>query len=168
VGKIRILVIMGVTGCGKSTVGRALAEDLGWNFVEGDAFHGPLNLSKLVRGECLTDEDRLFWVQQLAQEIKRSEASRRRMVLACSALKKSQRDILASASSSLAFVHLHGTPEAIARRLEQRTGHFANAALLPGQVAALEPSPEALQLDALLTVPELVSAIKAHFGARLA
>lgn len=158
---------MGVTGCGKSTVGRAIAEDLGWIFIEGDAFHGPLNLSKLVRGECLTDEDRRFWVQQLADEVKRRVASGRKLVLACSALKESQRKVLSGASAGVAFVHLHGDPEAIARRLELRTGHFANAALLPGQFAALEPSPDALELDALLTVPELVSAVKSHFGARL-
>jgi gluconokinase len=159
---------MGVTGCGKSTVGRALAEDLGWDFVEGDAFHGPLNLSKLVRGECLTDDDRLFWVERISEEIQRAHRFGRKMVLACSALKESQREVLRGASRGVAFVHLQGTPEMIARRLEQRMDHFANAALLPGQFSALEPCPQALSLDALLSVSEQVQAVKAHFGARLA
>lgn len=161
---IRFVVVMGVTGCGKSTLGRALALALGWDFLEGDAFHGPLNLSKMVRGEALTDFDRLPWLERLAHEIHLRDCAGRRAVLACSALKESYRILLREASEKLVFVHLDAPQEKLAERLSHRVGHFADGRLLPSQCAALEPCADALVLDALLPVEDLVARVAQHLG----
>jgi carbohydrate kinase (thermoresistant glucokinase family) len=161
---IQFVVVMGVTGCGKSTLGRALAAALGWDFLEGDAFHGPLSLSKMVRGEALTDLDRLPWLERLAHEIHLRESTGRCAVLACSALKESYRTLLRDASSKLVFVHLDAPQEKIAERLSHRVGHFADGRLLPAQCAALEPCPDALALDAFLPVENLVARVVEGLG----
>lgn len=161
---IHFVVVMGVTGCGKSTLGRALAIALGWDFLEGDAFHGPLNLAKIVRGEVLTDLDRLPWLERLAHEIRLREASGRRAVLACSALRESYRDLLREASPGLAFVHPQASEERIAERLKHRVGHFADGRQLPSQYALLESCPDALPLDAFLPVDAQVARVREHLG----
>jgi len=161
---IQFVVVMGVTGCGKSTLGRALALALGWDFLEGDAFHGPLNLAKIVRGEVLTDLDRLPWLERLAHEIRLREASGRCAVLACSALKESYRDLLREASKRLAFVHPNASEERIAERLLHRVGHFADGRRLPSQYAVLEPCPDALPLDAFLPVGDQVVRVVEALG----
>ena len=161
---IQFVVVIGVTGSGKSTLGRALASTLGWDFLEGDAFHGPLSLSKMVRGEALTDLDRLPWLERLADEIHLHESSGRCAVLACSALKESYRILLREASKRLVFVHLDAPQEKIAERLSHRVGHFADGRLLPSQCAALEPCPDALVLDAFLPVENLVARVVEGLG----
>lgn len=160
---IQFVVVVGVTGCGKSTLGRALAAKLGWTFLEGDAFHGPLSLSKMVRGEALTDVDRLPWLERLAHEIHLLESAGRHAVLACSALKESYRALLRDASKKLVFVHLDAPQEKIAERLSHRVGHFADGRLLPSQCAAWEPCPDALVLDAFLPVDDLVERVAEGF-----
>lgn len=160
-GPIRLVVLMGVTGCGKTTLGRALAAALQWDFLEGDAFHSPLSLSKMVRGESLEDEDRFPWLERLGQEVRLREAHGKNSVLACSALKGAYRDVLRQASKEVRFVHLVGDPPRLAERLARRTGHFADGRLLPFQLAALEPCPGALELDAFLPVNELVARVMA-------
>jgi gluconokinase len=159
-GPVRLVVLMGVTGCGKSTVGRALAASLRWDFLEGDAFHTPMALSKMVRGEGLVDADRIPWLHRLADEIQVRVSTGRPSVLACSALKESYRTILRAACPDLLFVHLAGDAERLSERLSRRTGHFADERLLPSQFAALEPCDEALKLDAFRPVEALVAAVE--------
>lgn len=154
-----MVVLTGVTGCGKSLVGRALAAHLHWDFLEGDAFHGPTALSKMVRGEALTEDDRFPWLDRLAEEVRLRWTKGRNSVLACSALREVYRDILRSACPDLLFVHLHGDPERLVERLRQRTDHFSDERLLPSQCAAWEPCPDALALDAFLPVDDLVQRI---------
>jgi len=161
---IRLLVLMGVTGCGKTTLGRALAVTLQWDFLEGDAFHSPLSLSKMVRGESLEDDDRFPWLERLGQEVQLREAHGKCSVLACSALKEKYRDVLRQASRDVRFVHLVGDPARLAERLARRTGHFADGRLLPSQLAVLEPCPGALELDAFLPVNELVAQVMEWLG----
>jgi len=161
---IQFMVVMGVTGCGKSTLGRALSLVLGWDFLEGDTFHGPLCLAKMVRGEALTDQDRFPWLERLAHEIHVRESSGRCAVLACSALKESYRTLLRQASRRLVFVHLDAPQEKIAERLSHRVGHFADGRLLPSQCEMLEPCPDALVLDAFLPTEDQVARVLEGLG----
>jgi gluconokinase len=134
-----LVVVMGVSGCGKSTVGRALAERLGLGFVEGDAWHPPRNVALMAAGTPLTDDDRRDWLQALAEQLTRAAASGQGLVLACSALKRRYRDQLRSGAPGLRFVHLHGNPELLASRMTTRPGHYMPPSLLPSQLDALEP-----------------------------
>ena len=163
-GPVQLVVLMGVTGCGKTTLGRALAVTLQWDYLEGDAFHSPLSLSKMVRGESLEDDDRFPWLERLGQEVQLREAHGKSSVLACSALKEKYRDVLRQASRDVRFVHLVGAPDRLAERLARRTGHFADGRLLPSQLAVLEPCSEALELDAFLPVSELVARVVEWLG----
>ncbi|MCU1673147.1 MAG: Leucyl aminopeptidase [Frankiales bacterium] len=135
----RTLVVMGVSGSGKTTVGRGLAHGLGWVFTEGDEHHPPDNVSKMAAGTPLTDEDRWPWLAELADWIGRREAGGEDAVLTCSALKRSYRDLLRDGHPSVRFVHLTVSPETLRERLAQRQGHYMPASLLDSQLAALEP-----------------------------
>jgi gluconokinase len=134
-----LVVVMGVSGCGKSTVGRALAERLGLGFVEGDAWHPARNVALMAAGTPLTDDDRRDWLQALAEQLARAAASGQGLVLACSALKRRYRDQLRAGAPGLRFVHLHGSPELLAARMSTRPGHYMPPSLLPSQLDALEP-----------------------------
>ncbi len=136
------VVLMGVSGCGKTTVGRLLAAELGCAFIEGDDFHSQAEVAKMSAGIPLEDEDRRPWLALLADEIAAATAAGRRIVLACSALKAAYRDILARGSPSVVFVHLSGPQELIAARIARREGHFFPPALLASQYAILEPPGE--------------------------
>jgi gluconokinase len=133
------LVVMGVSGSGKTTVARGVAERLGWVFAEGDDVHPAANIEKMRAGQPLTDEDRRPWLQLLSDWIGAREAAGENAVLTCSALKRAYRDVLASGHPSVRFVHVTASPETIAQRLESRRGHFMPASLLDSQLAALEP-----------------------------
>ena len=144
---------MGVTGCGKSTVGQLLADRLGVPFVEGDALHPPGNVERMARGVALTDEDRREWLQALAQRINAAQ-HQQGLVVSCSALKRSYREVLRAASPTLAFVHLHGSQPVIAERLAARVGHYMPASLLPSQFQILEvPAPDERALTLDLNLP---------------
>ena len=133
----RLIVVMGVAGCGKSTVAAALAEALGGSFVDGDALHPPENIAKMSRGEPLTDADRWPWLEHFGAVIAGRGG---RVVGACSALKRAYRDrIRAAAGEPVLFVHLDGSRELIAARMAARKGHFMPRSLLDSQFAALEP-----------------------------
>jgi gluconokinase len=132
------VVVMGVSGCGKTTVGEGIAEVLGWRFAEGDAYHPRANIDKMASGEALTDEDRLPWLERLASWIGDQEAAGRSSVLSCSALKRSYRDLLRTGGSDVRFVHLHGERSILEERLSTRAGHFFPARLLDTQLATLE------------------------------
>lgn len=135
------IVIMGVSGCGKSTVGVQLAQRLGVSFLEGDALHPPRNIELMRSGIALTDEDRREWLDAIGQRLQ-ALADDEGLVIACSALKRSYRDRLRQACADLLFVHLHGRPALIAQRLAQRQNHYMPSALLESQFATLEAPDE--------------------------
>ncbi len=132
-------VVMGVSGCGKSTVGRHLADARGDEYVEGDAFHPPANVAKMSAGQPLDDEDRVEWLRALREQIRGARERGVGLVLSCSALKRSYRDLLREADPALRFAHLHGPRELIAERLSARKDHYMPPLLLDSQLAVLEP-----------------------------
>jgi gluconokinase len=132
-----VVVVMGVSGSGKSTVGRELAARLGVPYAEADDFHPPENVAKMASGQPLTDADRWPWLRALAAWI--AEHSATGGVVTCSALKRSYRDLLRSAAARVWFLHLAGDRSVIAARLAARSGHFMPASLLDSQFADLEP-----------------------------
>jgi gluconokinase len=137
------IVVMGVAGSGKSTVGILLAERLGWPFGDADEFHPPANIEKMRSGIPLTDEDRWPWLAAIAAWIEECRASGKPRIVGCSALKRRYRDILVGAHRDVRLVYLHGTKAVIAARMAARRDHFMPAALLDSQFAALEkPSPD--------------------------
>lgn len=131
------VVVMGVSGCGKSTVGQALAARLGVPFIEGDALHPGANVAKMAAGVPLTDDDRRDWLAAIATQL--AESATTGAVVACSALKRRYRDQLRAAAPGLRLVHLAGPEPLLARRLAARSGHYMPPSLLPSQLATLEP-----------------------------
>nr|WP_315212990.1 gluconokinase [uncultured Duganella sp.] len=132
-------VVMGVSGCGKSSVGLQLATALGAPFLEGDAYHSYANVAKMSAGMALTDGDRADWLKTLHAEILEARDRQTGLVLSCSALKRRYRDLLRGADPQLRFAHLHGPRELIASRMAARAGHYMPASLLDSQLASLEP-----------------------------
>ena len=159
---IPALVIMGVAGCGKSSVGQALCRLNGATPIEGDAFHPPENIRKMSAGIPLTDEDRSGWLGILSDELRHVVAAGRLPVLACSALKRSYRERLRKAVPGLGFVYLELTPSVAARRVAERPDHFMPASMIDSQFATLEAphgEPLTLVLDASCQdVPQLAAA----------
>lgn len=142
------VVVMGVSGCGKSAVGQALAARLGVPFIEGDALHPGANVAKMAAGVPLTDDDRRGWLAAIAAQL--SAAKGTGAVVACSALKRHYRDQLRDAAPGLRLVHLSGPEPLLAQRLAARSGHYMPPSLLPSQLATLEPpalDEQALILD---------------------
>jgi gluconokinase len=136
-------VVMGVAGSGKSTIGSALARALGVDFVEGDEYHPAQNVEKMASGIPLTDDDRAGWLRALAERIREAKHTDTGLVLTCSALKRSYRDVLRAEAPELRFVFLKGPRALIAERFAGRRGHFMPQSLLESQLATLEePSPE--------------------------
>ena len=135
---MRALVIMGVTGCGKSTVAAAMCEQTGATLIEGDAFHPEENVRKMRAGIPLTDGDRQGWLERLGAELARAVATGVPAVLTCSALKRRYRDVLRTAVPRLGFVFLQLSPEAAAERVAHRAGHFMPASLVDSQFRDLE------------------------------
>jgi gluconokinase len=137
------VVIMGVSGSGKSTVASLLAQTLGWQFQEGDRLHPPENVAKMSGGTPLSDDDRIPWLRRIAAKIDAWRAEGVSGVLTCSALKRSYRDIIIGDRPGVRLVYLKGSPELIRRRLAARSGHFMPPALLDSQFTILEePSPD--------------------------
>jgi gluconokinase len=132
-----VVIIWGVSGVGKTTIGELLAQELGWKFYDADNFHPVANIDKMQRGEPLADEDRQPWLQSLRETIERFLTVNQNAVLACSALKKKYRDLL-RVNSDVKFVFLHRSRAWIAEQLKQRRGHFMDPALLDSQFADLE------------------------------
>jgi gluconokinase len=133
------LVLMGVSGSGKSTIANKLAERLRWAFEDGDRFHPAGNVAKMSAGQPLTDEDRWPWLQAISDEIDRACRAGQRLVIACSALKRAYRDILVHGRNDVRIVYLKGAQELIASRLALRKGHFMPPGLLDSQFKTLEP-----------------------------
>jgi gluconokinase len=149
-----IVVIMGVSGSGKSTIGILLAERLGGEFQDGDRFHPPSNVEKMHRGIPLTDADRLPWLAAIAAWIDEARAGGKQAVVACSALKRRYREILIGARPDVRLVYLKGDEALIAGRLAKRKGHFMPPGLLKSQFAALEePGPEEKPITVAIDPP---------------
>jgi gluconokinase len=160
-----ILVIMGVTGSGKTTVGKLLAHELGWKFLEGDDYHPAANIEKMRGGIPLVDEDRQPWLDAIRQRLGELSAAGQNVVLACSALKHDYQHYLAQhAPESVRFVVLVGSEELIRRRLAERKGHFMNPALLQSQFEALDPPKDALYIDIGPSPEAIVTEIRRELG----
>ena len=153
-----LVVVMGVSGCGKSTVGKLLARQLKAEFLEGDDLHPPRNIERMASGIALTDTDRRDWLLQIAQQLADARAGRHGLVVACSALKRSYRDMLRTAANQLAFVHIQASRELLESRLAARPGHFMPSSLLDSQLQTLQPpgaDERAITLDAALPPAEI-------------
>ena len=157
-----IAIVFGVSGAGKTTIDKLLAEELDWAFYEADDFHSPGNIEKMRHGVSLTDEDRWPWLESLRELITRCLAAGENAVLACSALKETYRGYL-RVSSDVKFVFLRGDYALVAKQLRRRRGHFMNPALLQSQFADLEepqPAEAVLTIELGRTPHELVEEIK--------
>lgn len=144
-----VIVLMGVSGVGKTTIGTLLADRLGWGYAEGDSYHPPENVEKMRAGTPLDDTDRAPWLAAIAADIDRWRASGQGMVVACSALKRAYRDILIGDRPDVRLVRLAGDEELIRARMEKRTDHYMPPSLLASQLATLEPPAEG---EAAITV----------------
>lgn len=158
-----IVIVMGVTGSGKTSVGRILAEQLGWTFADADDFHPPANVEKITRGIALNDVDRGPWLERLRVQIADWIANAQDAVLACSSLKRTYRQEL-SVGPEVRFVYLKGSPELIAQRLRLRRGHFADEKILAGQFADLEEPETAITVDISQTPEAIVAEVREGLG----
>ncbi len=159
----RIIVVMGVAGSGKTTIGRQLATDLGWPFFEADDFHSAANRRKMSRGIPLDDDDRAPWLTALRTQIDVCLATGRNAVLVCSALKEKYRQTLMKGTRGVLLVHLSGDLATIQARIARRKGHFMKAGMLQGQFEILEPPANALVLDVRNSPAAIIAEIKRQF-----
>jgi carbohydrate kinase (thermoresistant glucokinase family) len=164
------LIIMGVSGCGKSTVGERLGARTRIPFIEGDTLHPPRNVALMAAGTPLTDEDRAGWLDDIASRFGALEADAG-LIISCSALKRKYRDRLRAACPDLRFVHLHGDKTLLEQRLQYRTGHYMPPSLLTSQLQTLEPPSSdepAITLDIALPTDQLVEQIEQQLHLHIA
>ena len=161
-----VIIVMGAAGAGKTTIGQALAAELGWPFVEGDDYHPPANVRKMRDGVALTDADRAPWLSALAAALGRALDRREHTVFACSALKQRYRIALRDGRRSVRFVYLEASEALLAERVKRRAGHFFNPALVGSQLAALEApdDPQTVTLDAARPPEEILWSIRRELG----
>ena len=163
----RVVIVMGVSGCGKSTVGGLLAQRLHAEFLEGDSLHPARNVALMAAGTALADADRRDWLLAIARHLKTAHEAHEPLVVSCSALKRSYRDLLRTASPALAFVHLHGSPALLAERMNARVGHYMPASLLASQLDTLElpgADEHAITLDTALPPATIAAQAAAWLG----
>ena len=159
-----LILIMGVAGAGKTTVGTRLASALGWEFADADDFHSQDNKAKMAAGIPLNDEDRGPWLHDLQALVRQFALSRRNLVLACSALRASYRDLLCSASSQPAIVYLKADRSLIFERISQRHDHYMPASLIESQFKDLEEPNDAIMIPADWRPEEIVAAMRVHLS----
>jgi gluconokinase len=160
----RLILLMGVAGSGKTTIGRALATALGWEYHEADDFHSAANKDKMGRGIPLDDADRAPWLAAIRAAMEACLAAGRPAVFTCSALKAQYRDVLLGNLAGTSLVHLTGDPALLLSRLQGRSGHYMKPEMLASQLATLEAPAGALTLDAARPPAELVADIRKHLG----
>jgi len=156
-----VILVMGVAGSGKTTIGNLLAQKLSWSFLDADDFHSPANREKMHRGIPLTDADRIPWLTAIHEELLRQNAGGQNTVLACSALRQSYRDLLC-ANLQVTLVYLRATPEQLLRNFAMRQHHFAGTSLIPSQLSALEEPTSAIVEDISQTPEQIVADISRH------
>jgi gluconokinase len=139
VSGVDLIVVMGVSGSGKTTVARGIADAMGWEFAEGDDFHSAANVAKMAAGHPLTDEDRWPWLRSIGAWLTEHEKAGRNAVVTCSALRRVYRDLLRDGRPDVRFCHVEADAALIKDRIERRTGHYMPPSLLPSQLATLEP-----------------------------
>ncbi len=159
-----VIVVMGVSGAGKTTMGRALARRLGWPFHEGDDLHPAESVRKMAGDEPLTDADRQPWLERIRALAARESAEGQDVVVTCSCLKRAYRDLVREASETVRFVYLAIDPETAGRRVGGRRGHFFDESLVASQFETLEPPRRAVWLDATRPVEELVREATLRLG----
>lgn len=159
-----IVILMGVSGSGKSTVGELLAQKMDCSFFDGDDFHPPENVAKMASGQPLNDEDRLPWLLRLNDLMHGCRRAGKHGILACSALKQSYRKILAKDIDDICFVHLKGDYQTIFDRMAKRTEHYMGARMLQSQFDALEDPADALVIEIHISPEEIVSKIETHLS----
>ncbi|MFP4344504.1 MAG: gluconokinase [Anaerolineales bacterium] len=159
-----VIVLMGVAGAGKTTIGKRLSRRLGWSFYEGDDFHPPENVEKMRQGIPLTDEDRVPWLRALHRLVQRLLERNEDAVLACSALKQSYRERLMRGDEGVRFVYLKGSYDLIRHRLQSREGHYADADLLDSQFGALEEPAGVVTVEVSRPPDEVVETIITRLG----
>lgn len=157
-----VILVMGVAGVGKTTVGSELARQLGWPFVDADEEHSPANIKKMRVGIPLGETDRVSWLAGVRRRLERHRARGEDVVLACSALKQAHRDYLEAGAGKLLTIYLHAPGDVVARRLTLRPGHFAGPELLASQYRALEPPHDAVPIDASHPLGDVIATIRAH------
>jgi gluconokinase len=160
--QFRAVILMGVSGSGKTTVGQLLAAQLDWDYIEGDDHHPPENVHKMANGIPLTDADRQPWLEELHGSLRAHAQAQRPVVLACSALKQEYRQTIAGDLPDIHFIYLKGAYDLIAQRLAQRPRHYMKAGMLAGQFEALQEPADALTVDVSLSPQVICRIIRAH------
>lgn len=155
-----VILLMGVAGSGKTTIGQALAQDLGWSFADADRFHPAANVAKMTAGQPLDDQDRAPWLAAIRKHIDEKLAAGRDVVVTCSALKQKYRDALIGDPQRVKLVYLKGTREVLWARISGRQGHFMKPAMLDSQLAALEEPSNALVVNIDQPLAEIIAAIR--------
>ncbi len=159
------ILVMGPAGCGKTTVGQAVAQRLGWTFVDADAYHPAANRAKMARGQALTDADRWPWLERLAAVVVEHEGAGDGVVMACSALKRAYREALGFRGLYRQVVELRAASDVLRERLSQRPGHFVGPELCDSQLAILEPADEGVVVDADASVETVTDRVLIRVGA---
>jgi gluconokinase len=161
-----IVLLMGPAGSGKTTVGKLLAAQLPWEFADGDDFHPPANIEKMSRGIPLTDEDRIPWLRSIREAMLQWQAQGKSAVIACSALKRSYRDLLGIGpnANDIRLVYLKGSYDLLLERLHSRTGHYMKEQMLASQLADLEEPEDALTIEVSKSPEEIVSEVREQLG----